>query len=102
QNPLDLGLHEPRRVQGGGPDPLVDLFKKVLPHQRTFTCGRCGVTRTESISKLEQEASTANGGKAEGAGGSLPATGDPASTLGILTASGTAVAALGEALRRRK
>lgn len=70
--------------------------------ERTFTCGRCGVTRTESISKLEQEASTANGGKAEGTGGGLPATGDPASTLGILTASGTAVAALGEALRRRK
>lgn len=70
--------------------------------ERTFTCGRCGVTRTESISKLEQEASTANGGKAEGTGGSLPATGDPASTLGILTASGAAVAALGEALRRRK
>lgn len=70
--------------------------------ERMFTCGRCGVTRTESISKLEQEASTANGGKAEGTGGSLPATGDPASTLGILTASGAAVAALGEALRRRK
>lgn len=70
--------------------------------ERTFTCGRCGVTRTESIARLEQGPSAANGGKTEGAGGSLPATGDPASTLGILTASGTAVAALGEALRRRK
>ena len=70
--------------------------------ERTFTCGRCGVTRMESIARLEQGPSAANGGKTEGAGGSLPATGDPASTLGILTASGAAVAALGEALRRRK
>lgn len=70
--------------------------------ERTFTCGRCGVMRTESIARLEQEPSAANGGKTEGVGGSLPATGDPASTLGILTASGAAVAALGEALRRRK
>lgn len=70
--------------------------------ERTFTCGRCGVMRMESIARLEQGPSAANGGKTEGAGGSLPATGDPASTLGILTASGTAVAALGEALRRRK
>ena len=70
--------------------------------ERTFTCGRCGVTRTESIARLEQGPSAANGGKTEGAGGSLPATGDPASTLGIMTASGAAVAALGEALRRRK
>lgn len=70
--------------------------------ERTFTCGRCGVTRMESIVRLEQGPSAANGGKTEGAGGSLPATGDPASTLGILTASGAAVAALGEALRRRK
>lgn len=69
---------------------------------KTFTCGRCGVARTESIARLEQEASTANGGKAEGRGGSLPATGDPVSTLGILTASGAAVAVVGEALRRRK
>lgn len=69
---------------------------------RTFTCGRCGVTRTESIARLEQGPSAANGGKTEGAGGSLPATGDPAFTLGIMTASGAAVAALGEALRRRK
>lgn len=70
--------------------------------ERTFTCGRCGVTRTESIARLEQEASTANGGKAEGTGGSLPATGDPVSTLGLLAASGAAVAVVGEALRRRK
>ena len=70
--------------------------------ERTFTCGRCGVTRTESIARLEQGPSATNGGKTEGAGGSLPTTGDPASTLGILTASGAAVAALGEALRRRK
>lgn len=70
--------------------------------ERTFTCGRCGATRMESIARLEQGPSAANGGKTEGAGGSLPATGDPASTLGILTASGAAVAALGEALRRRK
>lgn len=69
---------------------------------RTFTCGRCGVTRAESIARLEQETPTSNGGKTEGAGGSLPATGDPASVLGLLTASGAAVAALGEALRRRK
>lgn len=69
---------------------------------RTFTCGRCGVTRTESIAKLEQEASTDNGGKTEGAGGSLPATGDPVSTLGLLAASGAAIAVVGEALRRRK
>lgn len=46
--------------------------------------------------------SAANGGKTEGRGGSLPATGDPVSTLGILTAFGAAVAVLGEALRRRK
>lgn len=69
---------------------------------KTFTCGRCGVTRTEPIARLEQEASTANDGKAEGTDGNLPATGDPASTLGILTAFGVAVAVLGEALRRRK
>lgn len=69
---------------------------------KTFTCGRCGVTRTEPIARLEQEASTANGGKAEGTDGGLPATGDPASTLGLLAASGAAVAVVGEALRRRK
>lgn len=69
---------------------------------KTFTCGRCGVTRAESIARLEQGSSATDGGKTEGAGGSLPATGDPASTLGILTASGAAVAALGEVLRRRK
>lgn len=69
---------------------------------KTFTCGRCGVTRAESIARLEQGSSATDGGKTEGAGGSLPATGDPASTLGILTASGAAVAAFGEALRRRK
>lgn len=70
--------------------------------ERTFTCGRCGVTRTEPIARLEQEASTANGGKAEGTDGGLPATGDPVSTLGLLAASGAAVAVVGEALRRRK
>lgn len=70
--------------------------------EKTFTCGRCGVTRTESIARLEQGPSATSGGKTEGTGGSLPATGDPASTLGVLTASGAAVAALGEALRRRK
>lgn len=70
--------------------------------ERTFTCGRCGVARTESIARLEQGPSAANGGKIEGRGGSLPATGDPVSTLGILTAFGAAVAVLGEALRRRK
>lgn len=67
--------------------------------ERTFTCG---VVRTESIARLEQGLSAANGGKTEGRGGSLPATGDPVPTLGILTAFGAAVAVLGEALRRRK
>lgn len=70
--------------------------------ERTFTCGRCGVARTESIARLEQGPSAANGGKTEGRGGSLPATGDPVFTLGILTAFGAAVAVLGEALRRRE
>lgn len=67
--------------------------------ERTFTCG---VARTESIARLEQGPSAANGGKTEGRGGSLPATGDPVFTLGILTAFGAAVAVLGEALRRRE
>ena len=67
--------------------------------ERTFTCG---VARTESIARLEQEASTANGGKAEDTDGGLPATGDQVSTLGLLAASGAAVAVVGEALRRRK
>lgn len=69
---------------------------------RTFTCGRCGVVRTEPIARLEQGASDASGGKAEGVDGNLPATGDPASMFGLLTVSGTAAAAVGEALRRRK
>ena len=33
QTALGAGLHDARRVQGGGPDPLVGLSKKVLPHQ---------------------------------------------------------------------
>ena len=33
QAALDAGLHDARRVQGGGPDPLVDLSKTLLPHQ---------------------------------------------------------------------
>lgn len=70
--------------------------------ERTFTCGRCGVTRTESIARLEQGPSATNGGKTEGAGGNLPATGDPASMFGLLTASGAAIAAVGEALRRKR
>lgn len=69
---------------------------------KTFTCGRCGAARTESIARLEQGAPATNGGKTEGAGGSLPATGDPVSTLGLLAASGAAIAVAGEALRRRK
>ena len=68
---------------------------------KTFTCGRCGVTRAESIARLEQGPSATNGGKTEGAGGNLPATGDPASMFGLLTASGAAIAAVGEALRRK-
>ena len=67
---------------------------------RTFTCGRCGVTRTKTIEKLKQEESGANGGKPEGTGEGLPATGDPVSVLGFLTASGMVVAAAGGALRR--
>lgn len=69
---------------------------------KTFTCGRCGAARTESIARLEQGAPATNGEKTEGAGGSLPATGDPVSTLGLLAASGAAIAVAGEALRRRK
>lgn len=70
--------------------------------ERTFTCGRCGVARTESIAKLEQKASDVSDGKVESADDNLPATGDPASMLGLLTAFGTAVSAVGTALRRRK
>lgn len=69
---------------------------------RAFTCGRCGVVRTESIAKLEQGASDASSGEADGVDGGLPATGDPASMFGLLTVSGAAAAAVGEALRRRK
>lgn len=69
---------------------------------KTFSCERCGVTRTESIARLEQGPSATNGGKTEGAGGNLPATGDPASMFGLLTASGAAIAAVGEALRRKR
>lgn len=69
---------------------------------KTFTCGRCGATRAESIARLGQGPSATNGGKTEGTGGSLPATGDPASMFGLLTVSGGAIAAAGEALRRRR
>lgn len=69
---------------------------------KTFTCGRCGATRAESIARLGQGPSATNGGKTEGTGGSLPATGDPASMFGLLTVSGAAIAAAGEALRRRR
>lgn len=69
---------------------------------KTFTCGRCGVTRTEAIAKLDQGPSMANGGKAESAEGGLPATGDPVAALGLLTASGAVIAAAGEVLRRRR
>lgn len=51
---------------------------------KTFTCGRCGATRAESIARLGQGPSATNGGKTEGTGGSLPATGDPASMFGLL------------------
>lgn len=69
---------------------------------KTFTCGRCGATRAESIARLGQGPSATNGGKTEGTGGSLPATGDLASMFGLLTVSGAAIAAAGEALRRRR
>lgn len=69
---------------------------------KTFTCGRCGATRAESIARLGQGPSATNGGKTEDTGGSLPATGDPASMFGLLTVSGAAIAAAGEALRRRR
>lgn len=69
---------------------------------KTFTCERCGATRAESIARLGQGPSATNGGKTEGTGGSLPATGDPASMFGLLTVSGAAIAAAGEALRRRR
>lgn len=69
---------------------------------KTFTCGRCGATRAESIARLGQGPSATNGGKTEGTGGSLPATGDPASMFGLLTVYGAAIAAAGEALRRRR
>lgn len=69
---------------------------------KTFTCGRCGATRAESIARLGQGPSATNGGKTEGTGGSLPVTGDPASMFGLLTVSGAAIAAAGEALRRRR
>lgn len=69
---------------------------------RTFTCGRCGAMHVEAIAKLEREDSKANGGVSEGAGDSLPATGDPASVLGLLTASGVVAAAAGGALRRKR
>lgn len=51
---------------------------------KTFTCGRCGATRAESIARLGQGPSATNGGKTEGTGGSLPATGDLASMFGLL------------------
>lgn len=70
--------------------------------ERTFTCGRCVAKRAEAIARLEQGPSATNGGKTEGAGGNLPATGDPASMFGLLTASGAAIAAVGEALRRKR
>lgn len=44
---------------------------------RTFTCGRCGVTRAESIARLEQETPTSNGGKTEGRGRQPPSHGRP-------------------------
>lgn len=69
---------------------------------KTFTCGRCGATRAESIARLGQGPSATNGGKTEGTGGGLPATGDLASMFGLLTVSGAAIAAAGEALRRRR
>lgn len=69
---------------------------------RTFTCGRCAAMHVEAIAKLEREDSEANGGMSEGTGDGLPATGDPASVLGLLTASGVVAAAAGGALRRKR
>lgn len=69
---------------------------------KTFTCRTCGLTRTETIAKLEHEASGSPAKKAESAGDSLPATGDPAALFGLLMASGTVAAAAGAASRRRK
>lgn len=69
---------------------------------KTFTCRTCGLTRTETIAKLEHEASGTPVKKAESAGDSLPATGDPAALFGLLMASGTVAATVGAASRRRQ
>lgn len=69
---------------------------------RTFTCSRCGATNTEAIAKLKQEAPRTDNEKTKSASGNLPTTGDPASLLGLLAASGVVATAAGEALRRRR
>lgn len=69
---------------------------------KTFTCRTCSLTRSEAIAKLEHEAPGTPVKKAESAGDSLPATGDPAALFGLLMASGTVAATVGATSRRRK
>lgn len=50
QAALDARLHDAGRVQGGGPDPLVALSKKVLPYQFRLTRNRIAISSTEYVS----------------------------------------------------